>query len=96
VLIDERLNMSQQCVLAAHNANCILGCMKCDQQVEGGDSAPLLKSCETSAGVLHPVLEPRTQEGHQAVGEAPEESQKDDQWVGAPTLQGQSERAGAL
>jgi len=44
------------------------------QQVEGGDSAPLLCSGETPPGVLRPALEPSAQEGHGPVGAGPEEA----------------------
>jgi len=44
------------------------------QQVEGGDSAPLLRSGETLPGVLCPALEPAAQERHGAVGAGPEEA----------------------
>jgi len=46
------------------------------QQVRRGDSAPLLRSGETSSGVLHPALEPSVQERHGPVGGGPEEATK--------------------
>jgi len=46
------------------------------QQVEGGDSAPLLCSGETPPGVLHPDLESSAQERHEPVGAGPEEGTK--------------------
>jgi len=56
------------------------------QQIEGGNSAPLLCSGETPPGVLRPALEPPAQGGHGPVGAGPEEGHKDDPRAGAPLL----------
>jgi len=48
----------------------------CGQQGEGGDSAPLLCSGETSPGVLCPALDPSAQDRHASVGLGPEEATK--------------------
>jgi len=50
--------------------------MQHGQQVEGGDSAPLLHSRENPPGVLRPALEPSAQQRHGAVGVGPEEATK--------------------
>jgi len=50
--------------------------MKHGQQVEGGDSAPLLHSDETLLGVLRAALEHSAQERCGPVDEGPEESHK--------------------
>ena len=57
-----------------------------DQQVNGGDSAPLLHSDESPLGVLCPVLEPSAQEIHGQVEEGPEEGHEDDLRDGTPLL----------
>ena len=82
----EKLDMSYQCDFAALKANRILHQKKRGQQVEGGDSAPLLCSSDTSSGVLHPALETPAQERHGCVGVGPEEGHKDNPMAGAPLL----------
>jgi len=59
---------------------------QCGQQVEGGDSAPMLRSGETPLGVLRPSLEPSVQEGHGAVKAGPEEDHNGDPRAEAPFL----------
>ncbi|GAB0192529.1 cAMP-dependent protein kinase inhibitor alpha [Grus japonensis] len=84
VLIDEKLAV---CACSPESQLCPgLHQERCDQQVEGGDPAPLLHSGETPPGVLHPALGAPVQERHGAVGASPEEGHKADQRAGAPLL----------
>jgi len=48
--VDVKLNINQQCALAAKKAKTILGCMmgSIANQVEGGDPSPPLSSDETN------------------------------------------------
>ncbi|GAB0183416.1 hypothetical protein GRJ2_000806900 [Grus japonensis] len=88
VLIDEKLNMSQPLWTCSPESQPCPGLhqKRCDQQVEGGDPAPLLRSCETPPGVLHPALGAPVQERHGAVGASPEEGHEADPRAGAPLL----------
>ena len=77
--MDKKLDMSQQCALAALKANCVLGCIKKGvtsrerEEIERGKGGPLLSSCEAPSGVLRPGLGPLVQEGRGAPGAGPEE-----------------------
>lgn len=50
VLVDQKLNTSQQCELTSQDANCILHQKKSDQHVKG-DPVPLLCFYEALPGV---------------------------------------------
>lgn len=58
-----------------------------DQEVKGGDSPPLLYSCETSPGALCPALVSPTQERCVPVEASPGEGQEIDKRAGASLLQ---------
>ncbi|KAJ7407796.1 rna-directed dna polymerase from mobile element jockey-like [Pitangus sulphuratus] len=59
VLMDERLDRSQQCAPAAQKSSCILGCIK-TSVVPGSTEVICLRlhSLETPPGLLHPSLRP--------------------------------------
>jgi len=87
LLVDEKLDMSQQRALATQMANHILGCIKRNVDSRSREVIlPLLHSGETPPGVLHPALEPSAQERHRPFGVGPEEGHKSDQRDGTPLL----------
>ena len=69
---------------------------KHNQQVEGGDSAPLLSAGEASPGVVCPNMESSVQERHRPVGAYAEEGCKSDPMNGTPPFQGQAESTEAV
>ncbi|GAB0179565.1 mitochondrial enolase superfamily member 1 [Grus japonensis] len=81
ILVDEKLNMSRQHVLAAQKASCILGCIKRSVASRSREVIlpPLFCPYETPSGVLCPALEFSVQERHGPVGTSPEKGHKNDQ-----------------
>jgi len=87
VLVDENLDMSHQCALAAQKVKYPgLHQKQRGQQVEAGDSAPLLSSGEIPTRALHPALEPSVQKRHGPVEAGLEEGHKNDQRLGTHLL----------
>jgi len=82
VLVNENLDLSHQCALAAQKANHILGCIKISVASMSREVIlPLY-----SALVLHPALEAPAQEGRGAIEVGPEEGHNNDQRAGALLL----------
>jgi len=88
VLVDEKLDVSHQCVLAAQKANCILGCIKRSVASRSRGVTLLLYSALVRSHLESCVQlwSPLAQERHEAVGAGPEEGHKNDPRAGAPLL----------
>jgi len=77
VLVDEKLNMSWQCALAAQKVSCILGCIKRSMASRAREEIlPLHSALVRHHPVLHPALELSAQERHGSVGAGPEQAIK--------------------
>ena len=86
VLVDEKLNTSQQCGHAARKASGILGSIGVVSRAMEVIVSPLFCPCVAPAGVLCPSLGPLTRERSGAFGGGPVEDHKDDQRPGALLL----------
>ncbi|GAB0180473.1 spindle and kinetochore-associated protein 3 [Grus japonensis] len=76
VLVNSKLNVSQQCAQAARKANCILGCIKHGIASRSREGIVPLCTGAASPRVLCAVLGATVQKGHKTIGEGPKEGNK--------------------
>jgi len=86
VLVDEKLNMSQQCVHAAWKDSRILSCIKIGVASREREVIVPLCTYEVPFIILCPSLGPAVLEICQAFGESPEDGSEGSQRAGAPLL----------
>ncbi|GAB0183993.1 tubulin polymerization-promoting protein [Grus japonensis] len=88
VLVDIKLNMSQQCALAAWKATGILGCIKqgIAKWTKGDAPSPLLSTGEVTSRVLFSALNSPIEDWYGATGESPVNSHEGDEGTGASLL----------
>ncbi|GAB0185885.1 hypothetical protein GRJ2_001053800 [Grus japonensis] len=92
VWVDGKLNMSQQCGLAAKRANCVLGCIK--HSIASRSREVIVPLC---TALVWPHLEycallgASISEGHQTIRVCPEEGNQDGERSRGQDLQGAAE-----
>lgn len=76
ILVGEKLDVSQQCVLAAWKASCTLGCIKRALASRERTASLWSALARAPSRVLHAGLRPPAQERRGSVGSGPEEDTK--------------------
>uniref|UniRef100_A0A8D0EXH0 Uncharacterized protein n=1 Tax=Strix occidentalis caurina TaxID=311401 RepID=A0A8D0EXH0_STROC len=85
VLVNSKLNMSEQCAAAAKKAHRVLGCInKGITSREKVIIPTLLSACQATPGILCLVLVPAIRKRYGQGGDSPEKGHKYDQGTGKP------------